>query len=390
MTPATKRSKGTLSEPRILVLSASVGAGHLRAAEAVSAAAKALYPEAIVENRDVLDFTSSAFRKVYSKAYLDLVAKAPHLLGFVYDHLDRDTHSGHKLGDRLRIAVDKLNLLAFEKWLLAGSWDIVINTHFLPAERIARLKAKGKFAAPQVTVCTDFDTHRLWANEPCELYFVATEEGRLHLQHWGISPDKIKVTGIPVMPAFAEPVKRKECCQKMGLIGDRPIVLQMCGGFGVGPVEGVFESLVGVEKPMDLVVICGRNEALKKRLEGLPVPPRQRAHIVGLTSEMDTWMGCADIVVSKPGGLTTSEILARGVAMVVVNPIPGQESRNSDFLLENGSAVKANHPSALRYKMEQLLSDPPRLKRMQAAAKSLGRPRAAFEVVESSMKVWKR
>ena len=386
MTSAAKRTK-TASPPRILVLSASVGAGHLRAAEAVVAAAKELRPDAVVESRDVLDFTSKMFRQLYSKAYLDLVAKAPHLLGYVYDHLDRDTQHGHKLGDKLRIAVDKLNLRDFQKWLLATPWDLVINTHFLPAERIARLKRKDKFTAPQVTVCTDFDTHRLWVNEPCEHYFVATEEGKLHLEHWEIPASKIDVTGIPVMPAFATPADRAACCRRMNIAGDRPVVLQMCGGFGVGPVEGVFGSLLEVATPIDLVVICGRNEKLKAALEKLPTPPRHRAHIVGLTHEMDAWMGCADLVVSKPGGLTTSEILARGVAMVVVNPIPGQESRNSDYLLENGAAVKANHPSALRHKVEQILATPARLRAMQSAARTLGHPRAAYDVVEKSLRV---
>ncbi len=383
----SKATRKETSAPRILVLSASVGAGHLKAGEAVAAAARQLLPGAEVDSRDVLDFTPAAFRRIYAKAYLDLVGKAPHLLGYVYDRMDSDTSAGRRLGDRLRIAVDKLNLRDFEKWLLATPCDLVINTHFLPAERIARLRIKGKFSTPQVTVCTDFDTHRLWVNEPCDHYYVATDEGKLHLQHWAIPADRITVTGIPVMPAFAQAADRKKCCRRMNVAGDRPVVLQMCGGFGVGPVEGVFRSLLEVSTPMDLVVICGRNAALKTTLEAVSTPARHRVQIVGLTDEMDCWMGCADVIVSKPGGLTTSETLARGLAMVIVNPIPGQESRNSDYLLENGAAVKANHPSALRYKLELLLGNPARLRQMQAASKSLGHPRAAFDIVEHSLNI---
>lgn len=375
------------SSPRILVLSAAVGAGHIKAGEAVAAAARELLPDAKVVARDVLEFTPAAFRRVYAKTYLDLVGRAPHLLGYVYDKMDEDKALGRKLGDRLRIAVDKLNLREFQKWLLSEPCDLVINTHFLSAERIAQLKLKDKFSAPQVTVCTDFDTHRLWVNEPCEHYFTATEEGKLHLQHWSVPAKKITVTGIPVMPAFAKPADRAECCQRMNVKGDRPVVLQMCGGFGVGPVEGVYRSLLDVTTPMELVVICGRNAALKTKLEEIKPPGRHRVHIIGLTNEMDAWMGCADIIVSKPGGLTTSETLARGLAMVVVNPIPGQESRNSDYLLENGAAVKANHPSALSYKLEMLLKNPTRLKQTQAASKAIGKPRAAYDIVEHSIKL---
>lgn len=371
--------------PRVVVLSASVGAGHLRAADAVTLALKKLVPEAEVENRDVLEFTNPLFRRVYGKAYLDLVNRAPHLVGYIYDQLDRESRSNHRHSDRLRLAIDKLNVQPFENWLLERECDLIINTHFLPAERIALLRLKGKLKTPQVTVCTDFDTHRLWVNQPTDRYFCATQEGSLHLQHWGIPASDIDVLGIPIDPVFSVPANREECLRNQHVEGDRPIVLQSCGGFGVGPVEGVFNSILAVEMPIDLIVVCGRNAKLKTALGKLPVPERHRVHLRGLTTEMDQLMGIADVIVSKPGGLTTSEILARGVPMVVVNPIPGQESRNSDYLLENGAAVKANHPSSLTWKVAQLLEDPARLERMRAAARAIGHPRAAFDVAQRSL-----
>jgi processive 1,2-diacylglycerol beta-glucosyltransferase len=372
-------------KPHVLVLSASVGAGHMRAADAVTAALREMVPSATVENRDVLEFTNPLFRRVYGKAYLDLVNRAPHLVGFIYDHMDRPSRSSNRLSERLLRAVDKLNLKPFEDWLLAARPDLVINTHFLPAERIARLRVRGKIAVPQVTVCTDFDTHRLWVNQPCDRYFVATEEGADHLVHWGVERTAIELIGIPVDLGFSRPVDRQACLARFNLVGDRPIVLQMCGGFGVGPVEGVFESLLEAKTPMDLVVVCGRNAKLKTALSELTAPERHRVHILGFTAEMDQLMGCADIVVSKPGGLTTSEILARGLAMVIVNPIPGQEDCNSDYLLENGAAVKANHPSSLSRKLNLLLESPDRLSAMQAAARRIGTPRAAYDVARRSL-----
>jgi processive 1,2-diacylglycerol beta-glucosyltransferase len=357
----------------------------MRAADAVAAAVRELIPEAKVENRDVLEFTNPLFRRVYGKAYLDLVNRAPHLVGFIYDHMDRASKSKNRLSERLLRAVDKLNLKPFEDWLLAAKPDLVINTHFLPAERIARLRTLGKTAVPQVTVCTDFDTHRLWVNQPCDRYFVATEEGADHLVHWGVKRSDIEIIGIPVDTGFSRPVDRQACLARFQLAGDRPIVLQMCGGFGVGPVEGVFQSLLEAKTPMDLVVVCGRNAKLKTALSALPAPEQHRVHIFGFTAEMDQLMGCADIVVSKPGGLTTSEILARGLAMVIVNPIPGQEDCNSDYLLENGAALKANHPSSLSRKLNLLLESRDRLAAMQAAARRLGTPRAAYDVARRSL-----
>ena len=161
----------------------------------------------------------------------------------------------------------------------------------------------------------------------------------------------ITSVGIPIHPVFAEPKERAACCAKHRLAGDRPIVLQLAGGFGVGPIEQIYRAILDVEVPLQVVVIAGRNEAARTQLEAVPVPERHRTKVMGFTSEIDELMAAADLVVSKPGGLTTSETLARGAAMVIVNPIPGQESRNSDFLLENDAAIKVNNIPILAYKV---------------------------------------
>ncbi len=369
--------------PRILVLSASVGAGHLRAAEAVEKALRISVPDATVKNVDILDLTNRVFRRVYGKLYLDLVNMAPHALGYFYDIMDRPTKSGKS--DKMRLVLQKLNLSVFIRFLREEPWDLVINTHFLPAEIIASLRQKGDLVLPQVTVTTDFDTHRLWVNQPCERYFTATEEGALYLQTWGVPAQDIQPTGIPIDPVFATPKDRAMCRAKHGLAEDRPVVLQLAGGFGVGPIASYYRALLDVEVPIQLAIVAGRNEALKAELEKIPCPPHHRTKIFGFTREIDELMEAADLVVSKPGGLTTSETLARGAVMVIVNPIPGQESRNSDFLLENGAAVKANSTTLLTHKVTALLKDPKRMDFHKANVRRIARPRAAFDVVEQSL-----
>jgi processive 1,2-diacylglycerol beta-glucosyltransferase len=331
--------------------------------------------------------TNAAFRHVYGKAYLDLVNKAPHVLGYFYDLLDQPSRSGLHRADRLRLAAEKLNLKRFMSFLVDEPWDLVINTHFLPAEIIASLRTKRKLDVPQVTVTTDFDTHRLWVNQPCEHYFTATDEGALYLHSWGVPQSDTTVTGIPVHPVFSEPKDRPSLVDKLGLTGDRPIILQSAGGFGVGPIEKLYRAILDVAEPLQILVVTGRNEKAKKQLDLVRVPSRHRSKVLGFTDNMDELMAVADLVVSKPGGLTTSETLSRGAAMVVVNPIPGQESRNSDFLLENGAAIKVNNIATMAHKVTALLRDPERLARLKANAQRLGRPRAAFAVVERSLKL---
>lgn len=369
---------------RILVLSASVGAGHLRAAQAVELALRELDPAAHVENHDVMEFTNGVFRQLYAKSYLDLVNRAPYVLGYFYDLMDRQPSPQQK-SDRLRRLVEKLNLRKFLKFLCGEPWDVVVNTHFLPAELIAHLKRKGEFTAPQFTVTTDFETHRLWVNQPCERYFTATAEGAAYLAHWGVPRETIEITGIPIHPAFARPHDRAELLAKHELTGDRPIVLQLGGGFGVGPVEKIYRTVLEVDTPLEIVVVAGRNEALRTALSEIEVPPGHRAHVLGFTDVMHELMAVADLVVTKPGGLTSSEALASGAAMVIVNPIPGQEARNSDFLLEHGAAIKVNNTATLSYKLTELLRHPQRLAQLKSAAKSLGRPQAAFEVANRAL-----
>jgi processive 1,2-diacylglycerol beta-glucosyltransferase len=373
--------------PRVLILSASVGAGHLRAAQAVELALRETVPDAVIQNQDVLELTNALFRRVYGQAYLDLVNKAPHVLGYFYDLLDQPSRSGRNRGDRFRRAIQKLNLKHFIRFLQEEPWDLVINTHFLPAEIIASLRRHERLSMAQVTVTTDFDTHRLWMNQPCEHYFTATEEGALYLQSWGVPAIDTTATGIPIHPVFSRAKGRSECLARLDLAGDRPIVLQVAGGFGVGPIEKLYHALLDVRVPIDVVVVTGRNEKAKEKLAKVEVPPRHRAKVLGFTDRIDELMAVADVVMTKPGGLTTSETLARGAAMAIVNPIPGQESRNSDFLLENGAAIKINNIATLAHKMTALLQDPDRLARLKANARRLGRPRAAFDVVERSLKL---
>src|SRR4029079_9458034 len=156
----------------------------------------------------------------YGQAYLELVNQAPHVLGYVYDLLDkpRRANSGR---DRLRRLVQKLNLSKLCKLLECESWDVIVNTHFLPAEIIASLRRKRKIRTPQITVTTDFETHRLWVNQPCDLYATATEEGAAYLAHWGVPREDITVTGIPIHPVFAQDKAPADCRKRQNIKGGR-------------------------------------------------------------------------------------------------------------------------------------------------------------------------
>ncbi|HJR08200.1 MAG TPA: glycosyltransferase [Pyrinomonadaceae bacterium] len=366
---------------RVLVLSASAGAGHVRAAEALVSAFTLTGAAEEVRHVDTLAYTNKLFRHLYSKTYIEMVNKMPEVLGWLYDQLDKPWQH-----ERRRLALDKLNTRPFVKMLTEYRPELIVCTHFLPAEIISWLKAKGRVDFPQAVVVTDFDVHAMWLCRHSEQYFVALEETRVHLERLGIRPRHISVTGIPIDPVFAETKDKHEMRAKHGLINERTTILLSAGGFGVGPVEHMLESLSELQHPAQVVALCGRNEELRRRVERLAArissSSRQLAiKAIGHTTEMDEYMSASDILLGKPGGLTTSEALSKGLAFVIVNPIPGQEERNSDHLLEEGVAIRCNNLPALAYKIDRLLADAPRFEAMQAASRRMARPDAARDIV---------
>jgi processive 1,2-diacylglycerol beta-glucosyltransferase len=375
-----------MSFNKVLILSASAGAGHMRAADAVERAFKLTGAASEVKHIDTLQYTNKLFRHLYSKAYIDLVNKSPELLGWFYDHLDKPWKN-----ERRRLALDKLNTRPFVKMLEAYRPDITVCTHFLPAEIISWLRAKGRVSFRQAVVVTDFDVHAMWLCHHFEQYFVALDETREHLLRLGIPAAGVTASGIPIDPVFAEPKDKLAMRARHGLRPDVTTILVSAGGFGVGPVEHMLESLAGMKHPAQIVALCGRNAELKSRLESAAarLPPSHHVSIkpIGFTTEMDEYMSAADILLGKPGGLTTSEALAKGLVFVIVNPIPGQEERNSDHLLENGVAIRCNNLPVLAYKLDRLLDDPARFASMQAGARRMARPDAARGVVKKLLEL---
>jgi len=366
---------------RVLILSASTGAGHLRAAEAIEKAFLELKAAEEVRNIDTLEYTNPLFHQLYSKAYIDIVNNTPEIFGWLYEHYDKPWHS-----ERRRLAFDKLNTRPFIKLLEEYQPDIAVCTHFLPAEIISWLKEKHKIRTKQVIVITDFDIHAFWLCRHFEHYFVALDETKAHLVALGIPSDKITVSGIPIDTIFSKPKNKRQMRQLYKLEPELPTIIVSAGGFGVGPVEKIIESLFKMKNTAQVIVICGKNEELKdkvdKILKNIPANLSVRFQSVGYTDQMDSYMSASDLILGKTGGLTTSEALASGLAFVIVDPIPGQEQRNADHLLEEGVAIKCNNWPVLAYKIDKLLDNPQGLAQMQLKARKLAKPSAANDIVK--------
>ena len=374
-------------KPRVLLLSASSGAGHVRAAQALEKAFIAR-GDCAVEHVDVIQHVSRVFQRVYDKAYISMVRRAPELMGVLYERTDRPWEKM-----RQRLIVDRLNTQPMIRMLKRVQPDLCIATHFLPAEIIAWLIAKRKLRTRNAIVVTDYDVHAMWLCRTVNRYYVAIPEAAEYLAGIGVPREIIRVTGIPVDPLFAVPLDKTAARKHLGLDPAATIVLIAAGGYGIGPVEQLVRDLLALKRPWQIVAIAGKSEDVKKKLDavaasagdlqsGLP-----RLVAVGFTKEMDQYMAAADLLVGKAGGLTTSEALARALPMALIEPIPGQEERNADHLLEEGAAIRCNNLPAAAWKIADLLDDAARFARMKDAARKLGRANAAADIAADALKL---
>jgi processive 1,2-diacylglycerol beta-glucosyltransferase len=365
---------------RVLILHASAGAGHRRAAEALGKAfAAESSAKAEVTIRDILDFTPPLFRRTYAQGYLDVVRRAPELWSYAYARSDQK--SQEPLRKHVRALFNKINAPRFTDFVDELAPDAVVCTHFMPLERLSTRTRHGKFSTPLYCVVTDFAVHSLWMVDRVTAYYVANEESRRHLLRNGKSPEDVAVTGIPIDPVFAARKQAEAARTALGLEPGLPAVLILSGGFGVGPTVELIAAFKEATRPCQLLVVAGANEKLRKEAEAVAGTVGRPVKVFGFVNNMHELMDAADVVITKPGGLTSSEVLAKGKPMIIVDPIPGQEQRNCECLLEGGAALRLFDVHDAPYKVERLLSDPRRLEEMRRNAKSLGHPNAGRDIV---------
>ena len=369
-----------MPQQKILFLSVSAGAGHMRAAEALRLTAEANLPHVETMHLDAMDFVPSAFRKLYTDFYITLVNSYPTLWGMLYQRSsEADPDSPMQ---KLRRAVERLGTGDLRKAITAFAPDAIVCTHFLPAEMLMHDIRRERMAVPVWVQVTDFDLHGMWVIPHMTGFFAASDEIAFRMRANGIEAERVHTTGIPVMPSFTQPQERQACAEHFGLDPALPTIMLMGGGAGVGKLDEVAATLMRLEYNFQLIVLAGRNETALARLKVLATEHPGRLFPFGFTNEVAQLMACADLVITKPGGLTTSECLAMGVPMVVYAPIPGQEERNADYVLERGAALKAIDLISLEYRVRQLLAEPERLTRMRECARRLGQPQAAQRVLD--------
>lgn len=357
---------------KVLIVSASIGAGHTRAAEAIQAemAAQGIAHTSLVDFFDGQDGMSRLVKDVYFKM-LDIF---PH----AYEALYRWSHgqrSGSNLSDLAAFAMKR----KMQRLLTHYKPDLVIFTHPFACCAAASLRRSRWMSVPMAAVLTDFAVHRLWVNETVDAYFVASGEMKEALLRFGIRESKVNVSGIPISCRYGGVGERLAAA----VDGGEPAVLVMGGGTGFGAMDEALISLAGVDRRMKITVATGNNALLRQRLSAVARHVPHTVNILGFTDRIHELMAEATVLITKPGALTCSEALATGLPMILTSPIPGQEEENASFLLRQGAAIRIDDTSQLGPALGALLADPEKLAMMREKALPLGRPQAAGEVVRT-------
>lgn len=370
----------------MLLLTASVGSGHTRAAEAVATALRSRLAEQQddrpVRIVDLLSVSPAIVGTFCRDAYVGLVQRSPRLVGWLYRRFDRPAEAGLR-GRLLWSAMRRAREV-----IASSGAEAIVSTHFLASELVARMRGAGQ-RLPLETVVTDVDAHGMWIWPETDRYFVAGPIGAGTLGRCGVPASRIVESGIPIDPVFERLPPRAWARRALDLDHERPLILYSAGGAFVGPVEASVRALARLRVPAQIAIICGRAERARQRLQRaarrMALHPGVTLRIEGFTDRMQVWMAAADLFVGKPGGLSSAECRAAGLPMVISSAIPGQEEHNADELVRLGVAVRAPGIDSLEHTVRALLTHTggTTLSAMRASAIRSARPGAARLVADA-------
>lgn len=364
--------------PRVLLLHASVGTGHKRAAEALATAFTRRQPgEVRVE--DVLDHTPRLFRLAYARSYLELTDHAPLVWGYFYTQTNADPNLA-EITNNIRKLVESIGTNGLKEVLRSFLPEVIICTHFLPMELLVRFRRSAQLNQPIYCVVTDYAAHTFWTYTEIDGYFVADNQSRDQLIARGVAASQITVSGIPIDPAIAEAKDRLLVRQLRHLPTEGHVITLFGGGVDDNHVRTIVQGLLRSPLEATLVVVAGRNAGLVESLSDLMSTKRMQLHVLGYVDYVDDLILASDLVITKAGGLIVSEVLARGVPLVVIDPILGQEEWNADFVVSSGAGVQLRMCESVPTTVNNLLCRPQVLADMRACAAAAAHPRAAIEI----------
>lgn len=366
-----------MSGKNILVVTASMGSGHNKAANAVAEAIKRKYP---VNKINVIDFMSTEtayFNSLVKDIYLKMLDHTPSVYEFFYKFTS-DSTKGSTIQSVFAHAMKKDMRELIKKY----EADMVICTHPFPCAAASYLKQTGEINIPLITVMTDFCVHQFWLYKNIDIYFTANDLLKKEMVNQGLLEERIFVTGIPVGYNFRVDYNRDDLLTKFKLEKDKPVALIMGGGLGLGGVKNALCQLERLKKDIQILVITGANVALWSEMNEYAQHSKHKIFVWGYSHNIQEFMSVATFLISKPGALTISEALTRELPMILHDPIPGPEVDNAKFVFDNGAAIWVRHQDTLDAVVREVLSDATILPKLRNNAKVLKKPYASDNIAD--------
>lgn len=372
MTPKSK-----ISQRRILMMYITRVSGHRQATLAIQQTLKHMDPGIHAPTINGFGYTYPVLEKVVNQAYMGVIKTTPVVWDYMYDNPKIVKNSAS-----IKMFLHKTSHEKIKHLFARHQPDTVVCTQAFPCGMVADFKRANNLKTRLIGVLTDFAPHSFWINDAVDYYIVPSVEARERFIKKGVPPDAIKVYGIPLRAKFSLQLDKRPIAKSLGIDPDVPTILVMGGGQGLGPIKKILKSLVKVDFKLQIIILAGVNKKLIKELRNMADKTENKILIYEFANNVDELMELATLIITKPGGMTTAECLAKGLPMVIVNPIPGQEMRNTDFLIKMGIGIRIDDTSDVGEEVELLLKSPERLNAMSQAAYANAKPHAALDVAK--------
>lgn len=364
------------AEPkRIILMYISEVSGHHSATLAIEKAIKILRPDAEILNINAFNYTNPVSEKIINRLYMAIIKRTPQIWDYLYDN-----PSVVKKVENIKQAIHKFNSPKLKDLFDKFKPQVVACTQAFPCGMVADFKKTYNSDIPLVAVLTDYIPHSYWVYDSVNYYITPSEEVSLRLIKKGVPPNKIRTFGIPFDPKFNESPLKSEVMQKLNLNFNLPAVLIMGGGQGIGPIKTIIRSLEKVKKDLQEIIVTGANKKLYKSLKKLTKKLKKNTVVFGYVNNINELMSVSDVIITKPGGVTISESLAKKIPIIIVKPLPGQEVSNTIYLTEKGAAIKVNRPNDINVVIEDLLRDRRKLNRLREASGKISKPNASLDI----------
>jgi len=385
-----KQSNSMSGSPqKVLILYTSAGAGHKAASHALKAVWNELYPQDVILTKDILSYTLSAFKYIYSSGYITLVTKLPFLWRLFYYR--RDEIAKFKPPTRLGWALRWPVFAKFIRKMNKLKPDIIISTHFLASDGIAFLRKKKAFDFISCVVTTDYGNHSIWLSPCADRYYVPTlfmkAELETRLDYLNLAPDDIIATGIPINPKYMNLAPKAELRKKLSLDLEAFTILLFVNAFRGNDFDYFVEYISRVKYPLQILVIAGKKWPIPDRIKRKFIENNIAYRVFKYINFMEEVMAASDLAISKSGGLTTSECMAARLPLAVYRPYPGQEERNAEFLMQQGAGIKITQLAGIHYVINDLIENKTKLDFMAKRAYANSAPDATFKIIKDLKQV---